>query len=127
MNTVLLIFSGVSLTWAHYAILARRRHDALVGLFVTSVAGYVFLNLQLFEYVEAPFTIATSVYGSIFYMMTGFHGFHVLMGLTGIDVCYYRQTEYQFTDKHHVGFEAASWYWHFVDVVWIGLFVSVYW
>jgi cytochrome c oxidase subunit 3 len=91
------------------------------------MAGAIFLGLQLFEYIEAPFTISSSVYGSIFYLATGFHGFHVAMGLTFILICFFRQIAYHFTCKHHIGFEAASWYWHFVDVVWIFLFLSIYW
>lgn len=126
MNTLILIFSGISLTWAHYAILAKNRLESLNGLAVTIVAGILFLGLQLFEYIEAPFSISSSVYGSIFFLMTGFHGFHVMMGLAFIVVCTFRQASYHFTSSHHVGFEAASWYWHFVDVVWIGLFIAVY-
>lgn len=127
LNTLILVFSGISLTWAHYAILAKDRLESLNGLAVTIVAGILFLGLQLFEYIEAPFTISSSVYGSIFFLMTGFHGFHVMMGLAFIVVCTFRQASYHFTSNHHVGFEAASWYWHFVDVVWIGLFIAVYW
>ena len=110
MNTLILIFSGISLTWAHYAILAKNRLESLNGLAVTIAAGILFLGLQLFEYIEAPFTISSSVYGSIFFLMTGFHGFHVMMGLAFIVVCTFRQASYHFTSNHHVGFEAASWY-----------------
>lgn len=127
LNTLILVFSGISLTWAHYAILARQRLESLNSLLITIAAGILFLGLQLFEYIEAPFTISSSVYGSIFFLTTGFHGFHVLVGLIFIIVCTLRQSAYHFTSNHHVGFEAASWYWHFVDVVWIGLFISIYW
>jgi heme/copper-type cytochrome/quinol oxidase subunit 3 len=97
--------------------LAKNRVESLSALVVTIVAGILFLSLQLFEYIEAPFTISSSVYGSIFFLTTGFHGFHVMMGLAFIIVCTFRQLAYHFTSNHHVGFEAASWYWHFVDVV----------
>jgi len=101
--------------------------ESLNSMAITIAAGVLFLGLQLLEYIEAPFTISTSVYGSIFFLTTGFHGFHVIMGLTMIVVCFIRQVFYHFTSHHHIGFEAASWYWHFVDVVWIGLFLSIYW
>lgn len=127
LNTTILVFSGISLTWAHYAMLSKERLESLIGMLITIWAGILFMGLQLFEYIEAPFTISSSVYGSIFYLMTGFHGFHVMVGLVFIVVCTCRQASYHFTSNHHVGFEAASWYWHFVDVVWIGLFLSVYW
>jgi len=127
LNTLILIFSGISLTWAHYAILVKERLESLNAFIITIMAGAIFLGLQLFEYIEAPFTISSSVYGSIFYLATGFHGFHVAMGLTFILICFFRQIAYHFTCKHHIGFEAASWYWHFVDVVWIFLFLSIYW
>lgn len=93
----------------------------------TVVAGLIFLALQAYEYVEAPFTISSSVYGSIFFLTTGFHGFHVMMGLTFIIICLVRVIRSRYKRYQHVGFEAASWYWHFVDVVWIGLFISIYW
>lgn len=103
--------------------MAKNRAKSLSALVVTIVAGILFLGLQLFEYVEAPFTVSPSVYGSIFFLTTGFH---VMMGLAFIVVCTFRQLAYHFTSNHHAGFEAAGWYWHFVDVVWIGPFLSIY-
>jgi len=107
--------------------LIKERLESLNALVITILAGALFLILQLFEYIEAPFTISSSVYGSIFFLATGFHGFHVTMGLAFIIICFIRQIAYHFTSYHHIGFEAASWYWHFVDVVWIFLFISIYW
>ena len=127
LNTQILLFSGMSLTWAHYAILANKRLESVNALVITIVAGLFFIGFQVFEYIEANFSIASSVYGSIFFLMTGFHGFHVFIGLIFIIICFIRQIWGHFKNTHHVGFEAASWYWHFVDVVWIGLFLSVYW
>ncbi len=97
--------------------MSGNRSESLDALLVTILAGVLFLFLQLYEYVEAPFTISSSVYGSIFFLTTGFHGFHVFVGLVFIVVCTFRQYSHHFTKSHHVGFEAASWYWHFVDVV----------
>lgn len=127
LNTVILIFSGISLTWAHYALLVTQRLESLNGVLVTIFAGVFFIAFQAYEYLYADFFISTGAYGSTFFLTTGFHGFHVFVGLTFIVVCFVRQVKYHFTDEHHVGFESASWYWHFVDVVWIGLFLSIYW
>lgn len=127
LNTVILIFSGISLTWAHYSILVKKRLESLNSLLITILAGGLFLGFQVYEYLESNFFISSGSYGSTFFMTTGFHGFHVFVGLTFIIVCFLRQIDYHFTDEHHIGFEAASWYWHFVDVVWIGLFLAIYW
>jgi len=127
LNTFLLIFSGITLTWAHHAIIERNRIESIAGFILTIVAGTLFLGLQYFEYTETTFTISSSVFGSIFFLLTGFHGMHVLIGLTFIIICFIRHIQYHFTSSHHVGFEVAAWYWHFVDVVWIGLFLSLYW
>ena len=127
LNTAILLCSGVTVTWAHHALVAGSRSQALSGLFLTISLGVIFTMLQAFEYLEASFTIADSVYGSCFYMATGFHGFHVLVGTLFLAVCLFRLYNHHFTRQHHLGFEAAAWYWHFVDVVWLFLFVSIYW
>jgi len=127
LNTVILLSSGASVTWAHHAIVAGSRDQAVRAMLVTVGLAVAFTALQVFEYVNAGFTISDSVYGSTFYMATGFHGFHVFIGTVFLTVCLYRLVQNQFTRTHHFGFEAAAWYWHFVDVVWLFLFVSIYW
>ena len=127
LNTVILLLSGATVTWAHFALVGGKRVDVIIGLGLTIMLGCIFTMLQLFEYISASFTISDSVYGSVFYMATGFHGFHVLIGTTFLIVCYRRHLDYQFSKQHHFGFEAAAWYWHFVDVVWLFLFISIYW
>ena len=127
LNTVILLSSGATVTWSHHALLARSRADSLQGLIMTVALGLVFTCLQAYEYVEASFTIADSVYGSIFYLTTGFHGLHVIIGTIFLIVCLVRLYGYHFTQYHHFGFEAASWYWHFVDVVWLFVFTFYYW
>lgn len=127
LNTVILLSSGAAVTWAHHAILAKEHDDAIYGLVATIVLAILFTGFQAAEYLEAPFTIADSVYSSCFFVATGFHGFHVFVGTIFLIVCLVRQSKNHFTRKHHFGFEAAAWYWHFVDVVWLFLFVSIYW
>ena len=126
LNTIILLSSGASVTWAHHAILAGRRDQALQGLIVTVVLAVIFTGFQALEYLEAPFTIADGIYGSTFYLATGFHGFHVIIGTLFLTVCLLRVVQHHFTKQHHFGFEAAAWYWHMVDVVWLFLFVSIY-
>jgi cytochrome c oxidase subunit 3 len=126
LNTVILLSSGAAVTWAHHAILAGERSGAITGLAITIALAVVFTGFQGYEYLEAPFTIADGVYGSTFFMATGFHGFHVIIGTLFLIVCLYRLYAFHFTKSHHFGFEAAAWYWHFVDVVWLFLFVSIY-
>jgi len=127
LNTIILLTSGASVTWAHHAILAGHRQQAIKALVVTIILAVIFTGLQVMEYLEAPFNISDSVYGSTFYMATGFHGLHVFVGTCFLAVCLIRLTQFHFTKKHHFGFEAAAWYWHFVDVVWLILFVAIYW
>ena len=127
LNTVILLSSGASVTWAHHAILAGFRRQAIISLLVTVFLAAFFTALQVMEYVEAPFTISDGVYGSTFFLATGFHGFHVFVGTVFLTVCLFRLMDFHFTRKHHFGFEAAAWYWHFVDVVWLFLFISIYW
>lgn len=126
LNTAILLSSGATVTWCHHAIVAGNRREAIVSLTITVLLGIVFTLLQGFEYYEAPFTIADSVYGSTFYLATGFHGLHVIIGTLFLAVCLARLIANQFTRDHHFGFEGAAWYWHFVDVVWLFLFVSIY-
>lgn len=114
LNTILLLSSGASVTWAHHAILAGSKKEASLSLIITIALAVVFTLLQAFEYITAPFTISDSVYGSCFYMATGFHGFHVFVGTVFLTVCLIRLYFNHFTTTHHFGFEAAAWYWHFV-------------
>nr|WIF29426.1 cytochrome c oxidase subunit III [Paraechinus micropus] len=127
LNTAVLLASGVSVTWAHHSLLEKNRTNAIQALTITISLGLYFTLLQAMEYYEAPFTIADSVYGSTFFMATGFHGLHVIIGSTFLLICLMRQLKFHFTSNHHFGFEAAAWYWHFVDVVWLFLYVSIYW
>lgn len=125
-NTVVLLTSGATITWSHHALLSGRGSSALDALALTITLGCIFELFQYFEYVEAPFSISDSVYGSTFFMLTGFHGFHVLIGVLFLAVCHYRMGYNHFSRTHHLGFEAAAWYWHFVDVVWIFVFLFLY-
>jgi len=127
LNTMILLLSGVTVTWAHHAIVAGDREGVITGLLFTVTLGAIFTFFQYVEYAEAGFSISDGCYGSTFFMATGFHGFHVLVGSIFLMVCLIRQINYHFTKQHHFGFEAAAWYWHFVDVVWLFLFVVVYW
>ena len=127
LNTVILLSSGAAVTWAHHAIILGDRKQAMYGLIVTVLLAILFTSFQVMEYYEAPFTISDSVYGSTFFLATGFHGFHVFVGTVFLTVCLFRLMNSHFTKNHHFGFEAAAWYWHFVDVVWLFLFVSIYW
>ena len=127
LNTAVLLASGVSVTWAHHAAIQGSYKDRVQGLIITVLLGIYFTILQGGEYYEVSFTIADSVYGSTFFIATGFHGFHVLVGSRFLLVCLYRIIALQFSTGHHFGLEAAIWYWHFVDVVWLFLYISVYW
>nr|YP_423929.1 cytochrome c oxidase subunit III [Gekko gecko]AAQ93000.1 cytochrome oxidase subunit III [Gekko gecko] len=127
LNTAVLLASGVTITWAHHAMMEGNRTATLQGLTLTIMLGIYFTLLQAMEYIEAPFTIADATYGSTFFVATGFHGLHVIIGTSFLIVCLLRQLNYHFTTSHHFGFEAAAWYWHFVDVVWLFLYISIYW
>nr|BBH42921.1 cytochrome c oxidase subunit 3 [Marophrys sp. SRT127] len=127
LNTFILLLSGATVTWAHHEILVGRKEPAKIALFLTLILAAAFTALQAFEYIEAEFTISDGVYGSTFFMATGFHGFHVIIGTIFLTVCLIRLIKNHFTKRHHFGFEAAAWYWHFVDVVWLFLFVTIYW
>ena len=126
-NTFILLTSGAAVTWSHHALLARAKKHTLVSLIFTLVLALLFTGLQGLEYINAPFNISDGVYGSCFYLTTGFHGFHVFVGTIAIFVSFVRIILNHFTNKHHFGFESAIWYWHFVDVVWLFLFINVYW
>jgi cytochrome c oxidase subunit 3 len=125
-NTVTLLLSGTTVTWAHHALLEGDRKGLIWGLFLTVVLGIIFTAVQAIEYIDAPFAFKDSIYGSTFFMATGFHGFHVLVGTIFLIICLLRAMQGHFTEKQHFGFEAAAWYWHFVDVVWLFLFVAIY-
>ena len=127
LNTAVLLSSGVTITWAHHRILAGNRTESIQALFLTILLGVYFTALQAWEYLDAPFTIADRVYGSTFFVATGFHGLHVIIGTTFLLVCFLRLVNFHFSAHHHFGFEAAAWYWHFVDVVWLFLYVCIYW
>ena len=115
------------MTWAHHALQVGNRGDFMMGLGITVLLGVLFTGLQALEYSHAPFGFTDGVYPSVFYMATGFHGFHVIIGTCFLAVCWLRGRAGHFTAKQHFGFEAAAWYWHFVDVVWLFLFAAVYW
>jgi len=126
LNTFILLTSGATVTFTHYCIQLQNRVYGLVGFFATIILALLFTMLQGYEYIEAPFNLSDGVYGSTFFLSTGFHGLHVLIGTIFLIVCLIRFFNYHFTPRHHVGFEAAAWYWHFVDVVWLFLFLLVY-
>lgn len=126
LNTCILLSSGVTITWAHRAVFSSDRHDMGNGLWATIGYGFLFSCIQYYEYSVAPFSINDGIFGSLFFMLTGFHGLHVFVGAIFLVVCLARHINYHFTSNHHVGFECAIWYWHFVDVVWIFLFLVIY-
>nr|YP_010248460.1 cytochrome c oxidase subunit 3 [Coscinodiscus granii]QTK21655.1 cytochrome c oxidase subunit 3 [Coscinodiscus granii] len=126
-NTFFLLSSGATVTWAHHSIIVRAKKQSIISLILTLILAFLFTFLQGVEYFEAPFSISDSVYGSCFFMTTGFHGFHVFIGTCFLFVSLLRIVINHFTSTHHFGFEAAAWYWHFVDVVWLFLFLAVYW
>jgi cytochrome c oxidase subunit 3 len=125
-NTIILLLSGTTVTWAHHALLHNDRQGLIWGLALTVALGVLFSFVQAYEYTVAPFTFSGSIYGATFFMATGFHGFHVLIGTIFLLVCLFRAMAGHFTPKQHFGFESAAWYWHFVDVVWLFLFASIY-
>jgi cytochrome c oxidase subunit 3 len=131
LNTVLLVASSITLTIAHHALVAGQRTKLLINLFLTLVLGFTFLYFQVEEYVHAytelGLTLNSGIYGSTFFMLTGFHGMHVTIGATMLTIMFLRALKGHLTEDNHFAFEASAWYWHFVDVVWLFLFVSVYW
>jgi cytochrome c oxidase subunit 3 len=131
LNTALLLASGVTLTISHHALRAGHRARTALFLFATILLGAAFMGFQVYEYMHAyrelNLKLTSGIYGSTFFMLTGFHGFHVTMGAIMLSVILYRVLRGHFTPEQHFGFEGAAWYWHFVDVVWLGLYVIVYW
>ena len=127
MNTLILLLSGCTVTWAHHALREGDRDGLIKGLGYTILLGLLFTGVQAYEYGHATFTFTGGIYSSTFYMATGFHGAHVIIGTTFLIVCYFRAKKGHFKPEHHFGFEAAAWYWHFVDVVWLFLFCAIYW
>ncbi len=127
LNTLILLLSGTTVTWAHHELLENNRRGMLQGLAVTIFLGICFTSVQAWEWSHAAFGFKDGIYPSVFFMATGFHGFHVIIGTIFLTVCLYRAWLGQFRPDHHFGFEAAAWYWHFVDVVWLFLFTFVYW
>jgi cytochrome c oxidase subunit 3 len=131
INTLILLSSGVTVTWAHWGLKKADRTQLILGLMATVFLGFLFLGLQAYEYIHAyhelNLTLESGMYGSTFYMLTGFHGLHVTLGATMLLVITLRAMKGHFTEENHFAFEAVAWYWHFVDVVWLGLFVFVYW
>ncbi|WP_164118091.1 cytochrome c oxidase subunit 3 [Sphingorhabdus sp. Alg239-R122] len=126
LNTLILLCSGTTVTWAHHSLINGNRDGLIKGLWLTIILGIIFSAVQAYEYSVAPFPFAGINYSSAFYMATGFHGFHVLVGTIFLIVCLVRAYKGHFTPKQHFGFEAAAWYWHFVDVVWLFLFAAIY-
>jgi cytochrome c oxidase subunit 3 len=131
LNTAILLSSGVTVTWAHHALKANHRGQLIAGLALTVLLGALFVGFQAYEYYEAyhhlNLKLSTGIYGSTFFMLTGFHGFHVTMGAIMLSVILLRCIRGHFSPERHFAFEAVSWYWHCVDVVWLGLFIFVYW
>nr|YP_010484318.1 cytochrome c oxidase subunit 3 [Oecleopsis sinicus]UVV36479.1 cytochrome c oxidase subunit 3 [Oecleopsis sinicus] len=127
LNTIILLSSGASMTWAHQAIISNKLKKTKKALILTIIMGMIFSTLQLCEYIQAPFTISDSIYGSTFFMATGFHGLHVIIGTMFIMISTMRIMNMHMTMNHHSGLEMAAWYWHFVDVVWLFLYISIYW
>nr|YP_008378744.1 cytochrome c oxidase subunit III [Brachycybe lecontii]AFR77041.1 cytochrome c oxidase subunit III [Brachycybe lecontii] len=127
LNTTILLASGISITLAHHSMMEANWSKMTKSLLLTIFLALYFILVQAMEYFEASFSMADSIYGSIFFMATGFHGFHVIVGSIFLLICLFRHMIFHFSSNHHFGFEAAAWYWHFVDVVWLFLFLSIYW
>jgi len=126
LNTLILLTSGAAITLAHLSIINGNRDVAIDSFFLTIFHALLFTSIQAYEYLHAPFSLSDGIYGSVFFMLTGFHGFHVLIGTIFILVQFVRYLSNHFTPKEHFGFEASAWYWHFVDVVWLLVFILIY-
>ena len=126
LNTLILLCSGTTVTWAHHSLIHGDRDGLIKGLWATILLGMLFTSIQAYEYAHAPFGFKDNIYSSVFFMATGFHGFHVIIGTIFLIVCLVRSYKGHFTPRQHFGFEAAAWYWHFVDVVWLFLFICIY-
>jgi cytochrome c oxidase subunit III len=131
LNTLILLSSGATITWAHWGLLKNNRSQLIWGVAITALLGMIFLGFQIYEYAHAyadlNLKLTSGAYGATFFMLTGFHGFHVTVGTIMLIVILFRCVAGHFTPEHHFGFEGVAWYWHFVDVVWLGLFIFVYW
>nr|ALO64526.1 cytochrome c oxidase subunit III [Andrena semilaevis] len=127
LNSVVLISSGMTITWTHYSMLTEKMTETKISFLMTIILGMYFTFLQIIEYFEATFCFNDSIYGSIFFMTTGFHGSHVNIGLIFLSSCFMRLTKNHFSKIHHLHFETASWYWHFVDIIWLFLYITIYW
>lgn len=127
LNTIVLLSSGISITWTHYNLINANKINRLISLSITIILGLYFTLLQYIEYIEASFTISDSTYGRIFFLLTGFHGIHVIIGTIFIIVSLIRIYINHYSIFHHFGFEARAWYWHFVDVVWLFVYIFIYW
>ncbi|MDR6292123.1 MULTISPECIES: cytochrome c oxidase subunit 3 [Inquilinus] len=127
LMTMVLLLSGCTVTWAHHEMVEGNMKEAAKALGITVLLGAIFTCIQLWEYTHSEFGFTDGVFASTFYMATGFHGFHVLVGTIFLAVCWFRTSRGDFTKDSHFGFEAAAWYWHFVDAVWLFLFVAIYW
>nr|YP_010586282.1 cytochrome c oxidase subunit III [Hydroptila angulata]UZZ44044.1 cytochrome c oxidase subunit III [Hydroptila angulata] len=127
LNSIILISSGISVTWAHHSLMSNNYTQTKISLLITVILGIYFTILQAYEYIEASFCMSDSSYGSTFFIATGFHGLHVIIGTLFLAFMWYRLLKNHFSLYHHFGFEAAAWYWHFVDVVWLFLYISIYW
>nr|QXJ42347.1 cytochrome c oxidase subunit III [Sepioloidea lineolata] len=127
LNTAILLASGVTVTWAHHSLMHGNHKEATQSMLLTIILGTYFTILQSQEYLEASFSISDSIYGSTFFVATGFHGLHVIIGSLFLSTCLMRILYMHFSTNHHFGFEAAAWYWHFVDVVWLILYTCIYW
>ena len=125
LNTIILLSSGITVTWRHHLILSNK--NAQISLFLTIILGGYFTALQGLEYIQASFSLADSIYGRVFFVRTGFHGIHVIIGSCFLFVCLIRLILKNFSFSHNIGYEFAIWYWHFVDVVWLFLFSLIYW
>jgi heme/copper-type cytochrome/quinol oxidase subunit 3 len=126
VSTVILLSSGISFSWSHRAVVVGYQHISIIGLWITAIYGLGFTAFQVCEYIYANFSINDSIYGSLFYLCTGFHGFHVIMGTILLFIALLRNLAHHFMSNHHTGFEISGWYWHFVDLVWIFLYMSIY-
>nr|QTT57970.1 cytochrome c oxidase subunit 3 [Plectrocnemia sp. 1 YW-2021a] len=127
LNSIILLSSGISVTWTHQMILINNKNKSLISLLITIILGIYFTIIQMMEYIEAPFSLNDSIYGTTFFLTTGFHGFHVIIGTTMLIISFVRMYYNQFSSNHHFGMEATIWYWHFVDIVWLFLFIFLYW
>ena len=127
LNTIILLSRGITVTWAHHSLINNFFIKSVVSLFLTVLLGAYFLYMQYLEYSEAQFAISDGVYGRTFFMATGFHGIHVIVGALFLSHSFFNLLNGKLLFNHHFSFEAAAWYWHFVDVVWLILFISIYW